>query len=137
LTQATSGYRDIEHTADWELEVWAPDLPSLLEQAARGMYALMGAELKNEPHRARDIELSAIDAESLLVAFLSELLYLAEKESLGFDSYKLDVQGLSLHAKLGGAPLASLGKEIKAVTYHDLAVRPTANGLVVHIVFDI
>jgi SHS2 domain-containing protein len=37
-----AGYREREHTADWELEVWAPDLPRLLEQAARGMYRLAG-----------------------------------------------------------------------------------------------
>ena len=40
-----AGYRELEHTADWELEAWADDLPGLLEQAARGMYALSGVRL--------------------------------------------------------------------------------------------
>ena len=26
-----AGYREVEHTADWELEVWATDLAGLLE----------------------------------------------------------------------------------------------------------
>ena len=42
MTVPPHGYREIEHTADWELKVWAPDLRGLLEQAARGMYALSG-----------------------------------------------------------------------------------------------
>ena len=41
-----AGFREKEHTADWELDVWAPDLPALLDQAARGMYWLMGAQLE-------------------------------------------------------------------------------------------
>ncbi len=42
-----SGFREKDHTADWELEVWAPDLPGLLVEAARGMYWLMGARLEH------------------------------------------------------------------------------------------
>jgi SHS2 domain-containing protein len=33
--------------------------------------------------------------------------------------------------------IASLDKEIKAVTYHNLAVRQTRNGFEAHIVFDV
>ena len=43
--QPEFGFREHAHTADWELEVWAPDLPTLLEQAARGMYAISGVQL--------------------------------------------------------------------------------------------
>ena len=38
----------MEHTADWELEVWAEDLSGLLEEAAGGMYELMGVEVSEE-----------------------------------------------------------------------------------------
>ena len=62
-------FRKVEHTADWELEVWAPDLPGLLEQAARGMYSLTSTHLDEKPRISRELELSAPDLESLLVAF--------------------------------------------------------------------
>ena len=42
--QPEFGFREHAHTADWELEVWAPDLPALLEQAAHGMYAISGRD---------------------------------------------------------------------------------------------
>jgi SHS2 domain-containing protein len=134
---APAGYCEREHTADWALEVWAPDLAGLLEQAARGMYALAGARLTTGERQSRQLTLAAADAESLLVKFLGELLYLGEAEGLGFEAFRLTLDGLRLQADLSGAPLAALSKEIKAVTYHNLAVRQTERGLEACIVFDV
>jgi len=38
---------------------------------------------------------------------------------------------------MDGAPLLSATKIIKAVTYHNLRIRPTARGYEVEIVFDV
>lgn len=133
----TAGFREIEHTADWELQVWAPDLPALFEQAARGMYALSGARLEDGPRQIYSLKLEAGDPESLLVTFLSELLYYGEQEELGFDSYQLHLDGKTLRAELGGAPLVAVEKEIKAVTYHNLDIHEGPRGLEVKIVFDV
>ncbi len=136
--QPDFGFREHAHTADWELEVWAPDLSLLLEQAARGMYALSGMRLQAGMRLTRTIDLQTMDAESLLVRFLSELLWLEQEEGLGFDTFSLHLEGeQNLHAELGGAAIAILNKEIKAVTYHNLAVQHTPNGLRVNIVFDV
>jgi SHS2 domain-containing protein len=132
-----AGFRELEHTADWELEVWAPDLISLLEQAARGMYTLAGARLSDGPRRVRQLDLPMNDPESLLVSFLAELLFLGEQESLVFDTFDLAIEQNRLHAHLVGAPLVSIDKEIKAVTYHNLAIQKTSRGLQVRIVFDV
>jgi SHS2 domain-containing protein len=137
MDQLPAGFREIEHTADWQLEVWAPDLAGLLEQAARGMYSLSGARLKEKPRYERFFEIKAEDAETLLVRFLSELLYIQEQEGLVFDRFKFDLREDRLMANLSGAPLASLDKEIKAVTYHQLKVQNTSQGLKVNIVFDV
>lgn len=132
-----AGFREIAHTADWELQVWAPDLRSLLEQAARGMYGLTGTRLKPGPRLNRRIDLQSVDRESLLVDFLAELLYLGEVEGLGFDTFDLVLENEALHAHVSGAPLESQIKEIKAVTYHNLAIRETERGLEANIVFDV
>lgn len=132
-----AGFRENEHTADWELEVWAPDLATLLEQAARGMYWLAGARLKSGPRQRRFLQLSAADAEGLLIRFLQELLYLGETEGLGFDQFEIGVSNHSLRAELGGAPIEQIEKEIKAVTYHKLAIQHRPEGLYTRIVFDV
>jgi SHS2 domain-containing protein len=135
--EGDAGFREIAHTADWELQVWAPNLSSLLEQAARGMYVLAGTRLKTGPRLDRKIDLQTPDRESLLVEFLAELIYLGEVEGLGFDTFDLALENEALHAQLSGAPVESQIKEIKAVTYHNLAIRETERGLEANIVFDV
>jgi SHS2 domain-containing protein len=137
MNTALAGFREVEHTADWELEIWATDLPGLLEQAARGMASISGMHLKAAPRAALTMTLKASDPESLLVKFLSELLYYSEQERIGFDRYQITVDGDDLQAVLEGAELESLDKEIKAVTYHRLAVRRAEGKLWVNVVFDV
>ena len=134
---STSGYRERPHTADWELEVWAQDMPGLFEQAARGMYALAGARMQAGPRQVRQQVLEALDGESLLVQFLEELLYLQSMHGLAFDEFQLHFDGWKLQANLSGAPLDSLEKEIKAVTFHNLQIEEGRRGLEVRIVFDV
>jgi SHS2 domain-containing protein len=136
-----SGFREVSHIADWEIEVWAPDLAALFEQAALGMYALSGTNLYPDPRITRNIELVADDTESLLVKFLTELLFQGEQFGLAFDGFDLQVvdsqDNAHLRAKLHGAPMTEQTKEIKAVTYHNLAIQSSQRGLVVRIVFDV
>ena len=131
------GYREIEHTADWELEVWGPDIATLLVQAARGMYGLMGVDLVSGERIERRLELEADDPEDLLVDFLGELLFLLESEGIAFDELGLKVDGRRLWARLEGGPVAARGKEIKAVTYHRLEVHRGDCGLQTRVVFDV
>jgi SHS2 domain-containing protein len=133
----TAGFLEHEHTADLELEVWAPDPPALLQQAARGMYMLSGVQLAGGPRQRRSIQIAAPDRETLLVSFLEQLLYIGELERVAFDEFEIEVDSGGLQAELGGAPIASQAKEIKAVTYHNLQVRETARGLEASIVFDV
>lgn len=137
MIQKKSGFREHEHTADWELEVWAPDLAGLLEQAARGMYSLSATRLKSKPRLERNIQFSAYDSETLVVTFLQELLFLGEIEGIGFDTFTVHVKDLEVNAILGGAPIDSRMKEIKAVTYHNISVTQNDEGVKVRIVFDV
>jgi SHS2 domain-containing protein len=132
-----AGFKELHHTADWEIEAWAPDLPRLFEQAALGMYALSGTHLYPDPRITRSLELVAEDAEGLLVKFLSELLFIGEQYGLAFDGFDLQIDGYRLRARLHGAPMTEQSKEIKAVTYHQMSIQPGPRGLVVRIVFDV
>lgn len=132
-----SGFFEREHTADWEIEVWAPDFYGLLEQAARGMYAISGTHIQQEPRCKWEVHLTATDNESLLVRFLSELLLLSEQEQLGFDVFQFRMESEGLNVLMEGAPIHRLEKGIKAVTYHNLSIRESEDGLRVNIVFDV
>ena len=138
MTSITSaGFREQPHTADWALDVWAPDLIGLLQQAAYGMHALMHARLQTEPRETYRFEIAAPDRETLLVTFLAELLYFTQRDAVGFDRLDLHYDGERLIAEVEGAPIESMAKEIKAVTYHNLTVCETDRGLEATIVFDV
>lgn len=137
MVEKRSGFSELAHTADWSLKVWAPDLPVLFAQCAEGMYWLMQARLQAAPRLERTFETHGDDPETLLVAFLSELLYLGESEALGFDRFHLVFEGDRLQVAVEGAPIAEQKKEIKAVTFHNLAIERTGAGYTVVIVFDV
>lgn len=131
------GFEEIAHTADWSARVWAEDLPSLFMEAARAMNALSGAVPSEGPRVKRTFEAKAPDAEGLLVAFLSELVYYQEQENLVFDHFELEIEKQSLKVEMQGAQIASVDKAIKAVTYHNLKIEKTEQSFETTIVFDV
>ncbi len=136
-SSSPAGFREIEHTADWAIEVWAPDLAGLLEQAARGMYALLRLRWQPGPRRSHTIALAAPDPETLLVDFLDELLFILETQGVAFDTFALQATSTRVHGTLHGRPIAGMEKEIKAVTYYNLRVERTATGWRAVVTFDV
>ena len=131
------GFEEISHTADWSARIWAEDLPSLFIEAARAMNSLSGTLTGNGSRVKRTFEIEAPDAESLLVAFLSELLYYQEQENLAFDRFDLRLANQWLKVEMEGTELSSSDKAIKAVTYHNLKIAKTNEGFETTIVFDV
>lgn len=132
------GFKEIEHTADWALRVWAPDLSTLFVQTAAGMYSLAQVQLKTGEQITRSIRLQAPDAESLLVLFLEEILFYGEQNDEGFDRIEVTIdQDFLLEAQISGGIISSRQKEIKAVTFHNLAIQETGVGYQVEVVFDV
>lgn len=132
-----TGYQEVTHTADWALRVWAPDLNALLLVASEGMYALSEIKYSDLPGNTVIFSVRGIDAESLLVEFLSELVYLADVENLGVESMTLERTGFSLEVRGVGKQIRHRKKEIKAVTYHNLKIVKTEMGYETVIVFDV
>lgn len=134
-------FQELPHTADWSLRVWAPSLPLLFSESVRGMYSLSGARAASDPLVMRLLELGAADVETLLVAFLSELLNFSEQERLCFEDIQVELQQTNsewkLKSQMAGAALVSLTRAIKAVTFHNLHIERTPKRYQVEIVFDV
>jgi len=132
-------YVEIEHTADRALRICGSDLQELLINAAAGMNSLLVQEF-NEIilSEEKSVDLAAIDTESLLVEWLSELAYWAETELLVF--HKIDFHRVSpthVKATIHGNRVVQLDTHIKAVTYHNLKIIQTDEGLIATVVFDV
>ncbi len=133
------GFEVVDHTADWALRVFGRDMSELLSNAALGMASLMVEDLSAVSLEIeRRLVLDAFDAETLLVDWLTELAYWAEDEALVFREIVLsEVAETHLSARVRGGKTAEMEKHIKAVTYHDLAIVETKDGLMTTIVFDV
>ena len=115
-------YEILEHKADLKIRVFGKDLKELFLNAMVGMFE--GARYESEGGEIkREIKISSLDLPSLLVDFLSEVLYLCEVNKEVY--YKVQFKNLTgkeLEGILIGKPLKRMGVHIKAVTYHDLDV---------------
>lgn len=104
------------------------------------MFALLRVEAENpEPIDTRRITVSAYDAESLLVDWLSELVYLYE--TTGALYTRCNVENWSptaLTAEITGyLPASAPSVHIKAVTYHQLSLRDEGGHWAAQVYFDI
>lgn len=158
-------YELFDHTADLGLRVRAATPEALIRPATDAFYAAIG-ELTVRPgvaERRIEVSLGAVaagpgdaaapahaDAEPaahaaralLLRDYLAELLVLFERASLRyfpkrveeFSTRRLAVNGLAAAVDLERSALL---REVKAVTYHELAIRPIPGGFEATIIVDI
>ena len=133
------GFEEVEHTADHAMRIFGENLKELFVSAAEGMSSLMVADMSGIAGEIeKTIELEAIDPESLLVEWLSELAYWAEAEMLIFKTFRIKhLTENHLVASVTGGKISALEKLIKAVTYHNLKIKKNQQGLGVTIVFDV
>ena len=130
----------IEHPADVGFLAFGESLEELFQNAALAMMSLAGELDAIEEREHRDIEASAADAESLLFAWLAEILGVADAEHLVFrraEVYQFDpgsagagewrVRGIASGEAYDPSRHRS-GTYIKAVTYHQLGIEKTAEG---------
>ena len=130
----------LEHTADVGILVRGETLEEFFAEAARGMFAILCESTPEGEAIVHEINLNANDIESLLVNFLSELLFLFESKSFvprEFQFHHIDEGSLDVVCIGAIAPKPFYGTEIKGITHHMLEVESTPNGLEARIYFDL
>lgn len=143
-TESHSGFRALEHTADKAIEAWGPDLPALFRAAAEGMFAESVNCPEVEPEREWSVQVEAESLEDLLHAWLSELLWVSERDEAAICRVEVDaVEESPYRARgraWGGSPpedLPHTGAPVKAVTYHNLRVWRDRDLWRARVVFDV
>jgi len=137
-----SGFEIFAVTADKGIRAWGRDLAEVFVHAARGMWSLMVAPGGARAEERFPVKAEGTDRETLLVAWLNELLYLHEVE--GFVAAEFAITHLSdtaLEAEVWGERLDRsrhpLIGHVKAATYHLLRVQPTEGGWEAQVVVDV
>lgn len=142
MANADCGFELFAVTADRGIRSWGAELPVAFRQAARGLWSLMVEPAAVSPRQSISVTVEAADRESLLVAWLNELLYLYEaKGFIGRDCTISNLTDARLDAALVGETVDPtrhvIVSHVKAVTYHQLHVGPTEGGWEATVVVDV
>ncbi|MGH7467629.1 MAG: archease [Longimicrobiales bacterium] len=137
--------RYLEHTADLGFEIDADTLTDLFQCAAAGLFELLlGRQTASRAGTATEttvltLHLQAEEPGLLLAAWLRELLFWYETTGLRLARSKFTVlTERELAAELTGVPAGRAARrEIKAVTYHQLFVRPHDGAWRARVIFDV
>jgi protein archease len=136
------GYRFIDHTADFRLEIFGTDARDLFLQAALALTDLIADPRLVRPRKEQVVEVAARDWADLMVNWLRELLYLWNGEEQLVCRVVLEIlEQTRLRAKVvtGACDPAvnAIRNEIKAVTYHQIEAGPHKTGWRARVIFDI
>lgn len=117
----------IEHTADVGVVGRGRDMAEAFENAAYGMFSIMAELDKYEPTTQKSIASVGDDDITLLEGFLSSLLVFFDSERmlpLDFEITEISFGRLTcwVSARKIGDDIEWLGPQVKAVTYHQMAV---------------
>jgi|SRR5271156_913382 protein archease len=141
-------YEIIEHPADVGFLAYGRTLAELFENAALAMCTLACAAEKIEEKEQREIVVRGADLESLLFAWLAEILGIADAEQLVFrrgavtqirepkDGAPGEVRGIA-HGEVFDRARHVAGTYIKAVTLHQFVVERTADGFRARVFLDL
>ena len=133
-------FEEISHTADIKIRVRAPTLEALFSETFNALMQVMyGTERSGGI--VKEIKVESPDNESLLLDFLSEVLFVSEVESLVFFNASISIHGSRLTAELSGEPFDPIrhagGSEVKGISYSGLSIIHDANGYMLDIIFDV
>ena len=115
-------YEILEHKADLKIRAFGKDLKELFENAMIGMFE--GAKYEGEGRKIKkEIKVSSLDLPSLLVDFLSEVLYLSEINREIYHQIQFrKLTNKNIEGNLFGEKLKTIGVIIRGVTYHSLEI---------------
>ena len=132
-------YEQLEHTADVMIKAHGKTLEDCYGNAAYALFNTMVDATTIAPTKEIDFVQEGHDYESLLYNFLSEFLFLHDTTRLVLCEFDVRIEGFKIKCMAKGEKL-DLEKhrpktEIKAITYHMLAVDPVEPSVTV--IFDI
>lgn len=122
-------YEILPHTADLKIRAFGQTREEVFLKMLFGMEESLQPEIKNKEKFKREISISSPDLSALLVDFLSEVLYLTQVNREVYNDIKFSkFTDTQLQAELSGQKVKRFGKDIKAVTYHDLDIHQQEDG---------
>jgi SHS2 domain-containing protein len=136
------GVRYLDHPSDIGIEAHGSTCAEAFGRAAAALIALLLDPSTVEATDHRAVSVHATDVEQLLIRWLSEILYLYDGRGYVAKEFRIAVcTPTHLEATILGEPVQperhTMRMDIKAVTYHQLAVWQDGQGWGVRVFLDI
>lgn len=123
-------FETLEHKADLKIRAFGKEKSELFSNAILGMSESMKPEIKGKEKTKHEIKIKSLDLPTLLVDFLSEVLYLSQTNKEVYFNIKFKkLTNTELEGKIIGQKVERFGEDIKAVTYHDLDIHQKKDGI--------
>lgn len=133
-------FETLEHTSELKIRAFGKTKKELFLNMMKGMTAALRPKVKRKNEKVkRTITLTSLDIDTLLVDFLSEVLYLTqvEREVYTNATFK-SFSDTYLEAELTGQKAESFAEDIKAATHHGVNIHKNKNILYqVDVIYDI
>ncbi len=127
-----------EHTSELEIGVEASSFSELLAEAGRALAEVMSGRPARGLGKFERVLVEAPDREALLVAWLDELVFLAERDKKVFGDIVVERAGdRACVAQVRGEPVSDLKTQVKAATFHGLQITDGPHGLSARVILDI
>ncbi|WP_435175167.1 archease [Halorussus sp. AFM4] len=136
-----------DHTADVAVEATGPTLGAVFAAAADGMAVAMCDQIPATGGDRFDLAVGAESREALLFDYLDELIYERDVRGVLPVDNEAEVRAEAgedgtaewvVSGSARGVPLAGLGaRDLKAVTYSEMALEETDDGWRAYVVFDV
>ncbi|UCG01677.1 MAG: archease [Candidatus Heimdallarchaeota archaeon] len=135
-------YEYFEHQADIGIRGKGKTLAEAFEQAALAMFEIMVETKDLKIDQPQLVEVEGNDLNELLIAWLSELLFLKDVEGKMFSKFTIEsIDKNKLVAKIYGEPIDSsrhkLKLEVKAATYTQLFIEKKDNYWIAQCLVDV
>ena len=133
-------FRFLEHTADVRVECVGRTFAELLESATAGLYAITLTRRRDDASAKRLIGVAGANREETLIRWLQELIFLLDAEHFVATAFHFSkVSDKEAEAVASGylCPAEERAEEVKAATYHLLAISETEEGLMARVTFDL
>ena|SRR3990172_2965065 len=141
----SGNFKPVDHTADIAFEVSGETIEELFIASANAWRSSVADKVKLGIEENKNIELSCLSREQLLVDFLSELnFFLLTNKWLMNQIKQIKINNVNtdwnLSAEVSGVPVTdkvNLKQEIKAITFHQMNIIKSGNKYSTLLVFDI
>jgi SHS2 domain-containing protein len=128
----------LEHPADIGFRAFGADLKELFANCALALVSIAGDPPAADEATEYPLAVESGDRESLLVDWLSEVLFWFDGRRVTFREFRvIRLENTRIEAVGIGGPRGTVRVIVKAITYHQLRIAETADGWLAEVYVDI